>query len=56
MTTPFRRRHHDDESAHDRARALTATEMLEPLDEIQTVWLAGQKAWQASAALLRPGA
>ncbi|HJP88728.1 MAG TPA: hypothetical protein VJ850_06845 [Candidatus Limnocylindrales bacterium] len=41
MTTPFRRRHHDDESAHDRAHALTATEMLEPLDEIQTVWLAG---------------
>jgi len=41
VTTPFRRRHHDDESAHDRARALTATEMLEPLDEIQTVWLAG---------------
>ena len=41
MTTPFRRRHHDDESAHDRARALTATEMLEPLDELQTVWLAG---------------
>ena len=41
MTTPFRRRHHDDESAHDRARALTATEMLEPLDEIHTVWLAG---------------
>ena len=41
MTTPFRRRHHDNESAHDRARALTATEMLEPLDELQTVWLAG---------------
>jgi hypothetical protein len=41
LTTPFRRRHHDDESAHDRARALTAREMLEPLDEIQSVWLAG---------------
>lgn len=41
MTTPFRRRHHDDESAHDRARALTATEMLEPLGELQAVWLAG---------------
>ena len=41
MTTPFRRRHHDDESAHDRARALTAREMLEPLDELQSVWLAG---------------
>jgi hypothetical protein len=41
MTTPFRRRHHDDESAHDRARALTAIEMLEPLDELQTVWLTG---------------
>jgi hypothetical protein len=41
MTTPFRRRHHDDESAHDRARALTAWEMQEPLDELQGVWLAG---------------
>jgi hypothetical protein len=41
VTTPFRRRHHDDESAHDRARALTATEMLAPLDELQSVWLAG---------------
>lgn len=41
MTTPFRRRHHDDESAHDRAHALTAIEMLEPLDELQAVWLAG---------------
>ncbi|HET7182714.1 MAG TPA: hypothetical protein VFI15_10820 [Candidatus Limnocylindrales bacterium] len=64
MTTPFRRRHHDDESAHDRARALTATEMLEPLDEIQTVWLAGhlegcaecrndREAYLADRALLR---
>jgi hypothetical protein len=41
MTTPFRRRHHDDEGAHDRARALTSLEMVEPLDELQSVWLAG---------------
>jgi hypothetical protein len=41
MTLPFRRRHHDDESAHDRARALTSIEMLEPLDETEAGWLAG---------------
>jgi hypothetical protein len=41
MTLPFRRRHHDDESAHDRARALTSREMLEPLDPAEASWLAG---------------
>jgi hypothetical protein len=41
MTLPFRRRHHDDESAHDRARALTSNEMLEPLGESEAGWLAG---------------
>jgi hypothetical protein len=41
MTLPFRRRHHDDESAHDRARALTSIEMLEPLDASEAGWLAG---------------
>lgn len=40
MTLPFRRRHHDDDSAHDRARALTSNEMLEPLAETEATWLA----------------
>ena len=40
MTLPFRRRHHDDEATHDRARALTSREMLEPLGEDDTTWLA----------------
>jgi hypothetical protein len=39
MTLPFRRRHHDDETAHDRARALTAREMLEPLPDDAASWL-----------------
>ena len=41
MTLPFRRRHHDDETAHDRARALTAHEMLESLPDDAAAWLAG---------------
>jgi len=41
MTLPFRRRHHDDESSHDRARALTSIEMLEPLAAPEASWLAG---------------
>lgn len=40
MTLPFRRRHHDDETSHDRARALTAAEMLEPLSGDDAGWLA----------------
>ena len=40
MTLPFRRRHHDDETAHDRARALTAREMVEALPEDAAGWLA----------------
>ncbi|HEY4227232.1 MAG TPA: hypothetical protein VGM49_02750 [Candidatus Limnocylindrales bacterium] len=40
MTLPFRRRHHDDESSHDRARALTSIEMLEPLAAPEASWLA----------------
>ena len=39
MTLPFRRRHHDDENAHDRARALWSTAMLEPLDDADAAWL-----------------
>ncbi|HKB28808.1 MAG TPA: hypothetical protein VKC59_07285 [Candidatus Limnocylindrales bacterium] len=39
MTLPFRRRHHDDETAHDRARALWSTAMLEPLGEGDSAWL-----------------
>lgn len=41
MTLPFRRRHHDDESAHDRARALTSREMVEPINESEAAWLTG---------------
>jgi len=39
MTLPFRRRHHDDETAHDRARALWSTAMLEPLEPSDSTWL-----------------
>ena len=39
MTLPFRRRHHDDEATHDRARALTSREMIEALGEDETAWL-----------------
>ena len=41
MTLPFRSRHHDDESAHDRARALTSREMLEALPGEEAGWLQG---------------
>lgn len=40
MTLPFRRRHHDNDAAHDRARSLTSDEMLEPLGETEATWLA----------------
>ncbi len=40
MTLPFRGRHHDQESAHDRAHALISANLLEPLDEGETAWLA----------------
>ncbi len=39
MTLPFRRRHHDDESGHDRARAIWSTAMLEPIDDRDAAWL-----------------
>ncbi|HYK94442.1 MAG TPA: hypothetical protein VE011_01050 [Candidatus Dormibacteraeota bacterium] len=41
MTLPFRRRHHDDDAAHDRAHALISNELLEPLSEAEAGWLAG---------------
>ena len=41
MTLPFRGRHHDQESSHDRARALASAELIQPLDEQETSWLAG---------------
>jgi hypothetical protein len=44
MTLPFRRRHHDNESAHDRARTLVGAEMLEPLTDVDAAWLAGHLA------------
>lgn len=39
MTLPFRRRHHDDDSGHDRARSLWSTAMLEPIAERDQAWL-----------------
>jgi hypothetical protein len=39
MTLPFRRRHHDDESAHDRARATWSNAMLEPIEAADQAWL-----------------
>lgn len=44
MTLPFRRRHHDGEGAHDRARALTSREMLEPIGDDDATWLTGHLA------------
>jgi hypothetical protein len=39
MTLPFRRRHHDAEAGHDRARQLWSISMVEPLDERDGSWL-----------------
>lgn len=39
MTLPFRRRHHDDEASHDRARALFSAGFLGPLSEADEGWL-----------------
>ncbi len=39
MTLPFRRRHHDAEETHDRARALTSDELLAALDPDDADWL-----------------
>jgi hypothetical protein len=39
MTLPFRRRHHDDEAGHDRARSLVSREMLEPISGDEATWL-----------------
>jgi len=44
MTLPFRRRHHDNEGAHDRARTLVGFEMLDPLTEVDAEWLAAHLA------------
>lgn len=40
MTLPFRRRHHDDEASHDRARAIVATSFIEPTVPADAEWLA----------------
>ncbi len=44
MTLPFRRRHHDDEASHDRARAIWSVGMLEPIEPADEAWLAGHLA------------
>ena len=41
MTLPFRRRHHDDEASHDRARALISASFLGPLGDPDQAWLDG---------------
>jgi hypothetical protein len=64
MTLPFRGRHHDQESTHDRARALISSELIEPLTEDESTWLArhlescaectrDRAAYAADSALLR---
>jgi hypothetical protein len=64
MTLPFRRRHHDDEAPHDRARALVSMGFFEPLADADAGWLAGhlarcpecraeREALEADRALLR---
>ena len=40
MTLPFRRRHHDDEGSHDRARALSSSQLVEALGADEAAWLA----------------
>ena len=40
MTLPFRRRHHDGESGHDRARMLLSDGLLGPIDADDAAWLA----------------
>jgi hypothetical protein len=39
MTLPFRRRHNDEETSHDRARALSSRRLLESLDADEEAWL-----------------
>jgi hypothetical protein len=64
MTLPFRRRHHDNDASHDRARALISEELDGPLDDRASAWLAGhlercpdcqreREAYAADRALLR---
>lgn len=40
MTLPFRRRHHDSDAGHDRARTLMSDELLAPIGEDDEAWLA----------------
>lgn len=39
MTLPFRRRHHDGEASHDRARAIVAMGFQEPTEPADEAWL-----------------
>jgi hypothetical protein len=39
MSLPFRRRHHDDDNGHDRARATWSHGMLEPIAPADEAWL-----------------
>src|SRR5512141_3262268 len=64
MTLPFRRRHHDDEAWHDRARALFSAGFLGPISDADQAWLddhldrcpycrADREAYDADQAMLR---
>lgn len=64
MTLPFRRRHHDDDAWHDRARALFSAGFLGPISETDQAWLddhlgrcpycrADRAAYDADRAMLR---
>ncbi len=39
MTLPFRRRHNDAETSHDRARSLIAAGFIEPIEPADATWL-----------------
>jgi hypothetical protein len=39
MTLPFRRRHNDHEASHDRARAIVAIGLVEPVEADDAAWL-----------------
>ncbi len=39
MTLPFRRRHHDHEASHDRARAIEVMGSVEPTEPAEAAWL-----------------
>lgn len=55
MTLPFRRRHHDDETAHDRARLIWSNGLLEPIEPADESWLEAHLAGCGECRLEREG-